>query len=110
MEEQELEDVELEGAVMDAPSDMQNGGVRTFFVFVDLPQHIEYRAGNLPILRKGSEIEMDTSLRHPRNPKKVRRIHGVYTVVRSVLKYGTTRPSLMGLTQYLELSEGPAAR
>jgi hypothetical protein len=87
-----------------------NGGVRTYFVFVDLPQHIEFRVTDMPILQKGMEIELDMSLRHPRNIRKVRKIEGVHTVLRRLLKYSTTRASSMGLSQYIELIKGPAAK
>jgi len=88
----------------------RSSSVRTFFVFIDLPQHIEFRAGEMPLISKGTELELDMALRNPRNPKKVKRIQGVHNVVRSVLKYSSTRPPMMGLSQYLELAEGPTPK
>ncbi len=71
-------------------------------MFLDLPIHLEYRAGELPLLAEGTIVEFDTEFKNPRDPAKKRRMQGPYEVVRSVLKYATERPGLSGLTQYVE--------
>ena len=83
-------------------SSNNSGNVRTVFVFMDIPRHIEFRAGDLPLLEKETVVEMKLTIKNPQDPKKIRRIEGSYRVVRSVLKYETERASLSGLTQYLE--------
>jgi len=77
----------------------QSGIFATFFVFVDLPKHIEFRSQDLPILKEGTFMDFNISIRNPKDPKKVRKIEGLHLVSRSILKYGGKRP---GLTQYLE--------
>ena len=81
---------------------MSSGNVRTVFVFTDLPRHIEFRAGELPLLAEGTIVEFNIELKNPRDPKKVRRVEGRHKIVRAVLKYETERASASGLTQYLE--------
>ena len=81
-----------------------NSGVRTFFIFTDLPQHLEYRAGEMPLIPEWQTITLDLSLRNPRNPTKVRRVQGDYQVSKQILKYSSSDRKRMGLTQYLELS------
>ena len=79
-----------------------SGNVRTVFIFTDLPIHIEFRAGELPILVTGTIVEFNATLKNPRDPTKSRRIEGPHIVRRSVLKYETGRAGLTGLTQYIE--------
>jgi hypothetical protein len=79
-----------------------SGNVRTVFVFTEIPRHIEFRAGDLPILEEGTIVEMKLTIKNPRDPTKVRLVEGPHKVVRSILKYETGRASLGGLTQYLE--------
>ncbi len=83
---------------------MQEGLLRTFFIFSDLPQHIEYRASDMPLMPEFLTIALDLSLRNPRNPKKSRRILGDYQITKNTVKYSSCDPSRMGMTQYLELS------
>ena len=77
--------------------------VRTFFVFTDLPVHYEYRVHDMPLIPEGLEIEFDTVLENPKDPTLKRRVSGPYRVRRKV-RYSTSQPSKLGLTQYLELS------
>jgi len=81
-----------------------DGKIRTVFVFLDLPRHVEYRVGDMPLLPEGTVVEFDTCLRSLNDAKKVRKVSGPYSVSRRVLKYSTSRVGLMGLTQYLEWS------
>jgi hypothetical protein len=83
------------------------GNVRTVFVFTDLPVHIEFRAGDLPLLEEKTVLEFDLTIKNPRDPKKTRKIEGPYRVERRILKYETGRESLAGLTQYLEWKPAP---
>lgn len=80
------------------------GLVRTFLVFLDLPVHVEFRATNMPLLSTGTVIDFRLSLRNPKDPKRLRRIEGEYEILRKRLIYQTEKPSVRGLTQYLELS------
>lgn len=81
-----------------------SGLVRTFLVFLDLPVHYEFRASEMPLLEEGTKIEFDLELRNPKDPKRVRKVQGEYRVQRRKLVFGTSKPSVMGLSQYLELS------
>ncbi len=78
-------------------------GVRTYFVFLDLPYHCEHRVGSQPLLPPGTEIEVEARLSDQRTPGGVRDVRGSFRVSRQKLVYSTKRPGRMGLTQYLEL-------
>lgn len=80
----------------------REGSVRTVFVFLDLPRHVEFRAGDLPLMEEGLEMEFDLSITSPKDPRKTRRIEGKYKVVRRALKFNGNRPGMKGMTQYLE--------
>lgn len=77
---------------------------RTVVIFTDLPIHIEYRIGDWPILQIHDVIDVDISLKNPKDTSRVREVKGEYLVSRRILKYTTKVPNLQGLTQYLELS------
>ena len=81
---------------------LNSGGIRTVFIFMDLPIHIEFRVGDCPILEKGTVVEFNAILKNPRDSSKSRHIEGPYEVNRSVLKYETGRAGFLGLTQYIE--------
>lgn len=82
-------------------SEPSGGSVRTFFVFLDLPKHIEYRAQSMPLLPEGTVLRLDrTVLRDPSDRRKVRVVEGEHRVMNRRLVYSTTS----GLLQYLELS------
>lgn len=78
------------------------GNVRTIFVFTNLPVHLEFRAGELPLLGQGTVVEFNVVLKNPRDSTKSRHVEGPYRVVRSVLKYETGRVGMAGLSQFLE--------
>lgn len=103
-EEEGLENYQISGIY---PS--TSGSFRTFFIFLDLSQHIEFRAGEMPLVPKGTEFELDMSLVNPRKvgSKKIN-VQGVYHVARSVLRYSSRKVSALGASQYLELKEGPS--
>lgn len=95
--------------MLKTPGAVSGGGnVRTVFVFTDLPVHIEFRAGELPLLVQGTVVEFNVVLKNPRDSTKSRRIEGPYKVHRSVLKYETGRVGMAGLTQYLEWKPVPS--
>ena len=71
------------------PTHVQN--VRTFFIFKDIPKHIEYRVGDFPILTVGSFLHIDVLLRFLKDPKKTKRIQGEYMIDNLVLKYTSTQ-------------------
>lgn len=73
-------------------------------MFVELPFHLEYRAGNLPLIDQGTEIHVVADVRDPSPQGAVRKINATYFVQKRKLVYQTVRPSLMGLSQYLELT------
>jgi hypothetical protein len=78
------------------------GNVRTIFIFTDLPRHIEFRAGELPLLGKGTVVDFNVVIKNPRDSTKSRHVEGPYVVHRAILKYETGRATITGLTQYLE--------
>lgn len=99
---------EREGSKSEAPfaigASDGSGNVRTVFVFLDLPVHYEFRAGFLPLIPERTEIVFEAMKLRGSDPSRTRNVEGAYEVARRVLKYGTTRPGLSGLTQYLEMS------
>lgn len=80
-----------------------SGSVRTFFVFLDLPTHVEYRVPDMPIMSEGTQIDVEMDVRYPRDPRKMRPLDGPYVVHRRRLIFTTKRRDAMGLSQYLEL-------
>lgn len=76
-----------------------SGCFPTYFVFTDLPKHIEFRTEDLPILKEGMEVDFELNIRNPRDPKKTKRIEGLHVITRIILKYGGKRS---GFTQYVE--------
>ena len=82
----------------------ESGGVRTVFVFLDLPVHYEFRAGPLPLLEERSEIVFEQmTLKNPKDLKRDRTIEGAYVIERRILRFGASRPGFTGMTQYLEM-------
>lgn len=82
---------------------MSEAGIRTFAVFKDLPIHVEYRVADMPLIPEGTQILFQTDLRYPRNPNKIRKVDGIYVVVKRKLIYSSGRLEVAGLTQYLDL-------
>lgn len=80
------------------------GLIRTVLVFLDLPVHYEFRSSDMPLMPEGTKIEFDMELRNPKDPRRVRKVQGEYMVMRRKLVYETSRPSMTGLSQFLELS------
>lgn len=86
------------------PDSMTSSGlVRTFFVFMDLPTHVEYRVPDMPVMSEGTQIDVEMDAKYPRDPRKMRSLDGPYVVHRRRLIFTTKRPDAMGLSQYLEL-------
>lgn len=82
-------------------SEASGGSVRTFFVFVDLPKHVEYKVHPMPLLPDGTTLRMDRiSLKDPSDRRRVRVVEGEYRVMNRRLVYSTS----LGLLQYLELA------
>lgn len=84
--------------------DESSGLIRTFYVFLNIPNHVEFRAQNMPLLSEGAVIELDISLKNPRNPQKTKRIQGPYKVEKHLLRHSDKRVSRSGVSQYLELA------
>jgi hypothetical protein len=79
---------------------LENSGVfPTYFIFLDLPKHIEFRSQNLPILSEGLEMDFDLTIRNPRDVRKSKRISGIHVISRCLLKFGGKHS---GIAQYLE--------
>jgi len=78
------------------------GSIRTVIIFTDLPVHLEFRAGNMPLLSPGIELIFDMMTVRDRLKQRSRVIEGTYVVKKRVLRYGS-RPGFQGLTQYLEM-------
>ena len=79
-----------------------SGNLRTVYVFVDLPIHYEFRAGLLPLLPIGSKIVFDPITVRDTKTKHSKIIEGPHVVTNRIIRHGS-RPSLSGLTQYLEV-------
>ncbi|OPZ36905.1 MAG: hypothetical protein BWY99_01962 [Synergistetes bacterium ADurb.BinA166] len=77
--------------------------MRTVLVFTDQAKHLEYRAGSMPLLEEKTVLDFDIQHGAHGPARKPLKISGAYRVSRRVLRYTTSRASLMGLTQYLEL-------
>jgi hypothetical protein len=78
-----------------------SGSVKTFFVFMDLPKHVEYKVHPMPLVPEGTVLRIDRiSLRDPSDRRRVRIVEGEYTIMNKRLVYSTSS----GLLQYLELS------
>lgn len=73
--------------------------MRTYLVFQDLPMHIEYRVDDMPLIPDGTKIYFKLDLRHPSDPKRIRKIDGTYQVDSKRLIFSTDK--CQGLTQYL---------
>jgi len=86
---------------------MGSGNVRTVFVFLDLPVHCEFRAITMPLMPEGTVIEFDDmKVRGPEGrPGREWTVSGPYRVARRKCVYSSGRPSLSGLTQYLEMRQ-----
>ena len=76
-----------------------SGTFPTYFVFLDLPKHIEFRFSDLPLMKEGTKVEFDMNIRNPRDPRRTKRICGLHIISRCVLKCGGKRT---GITQYIE--------
>lgn len=98
-----------EAEEMDAISGVLRGGggMRTVFVFLDLPRHVEFQAGEMPLIPQGEVVTFDVSLRNHRDPRKTRKVEGEYRLKRRALRYSTSRASSSGMTQYLEWEPVP---
>ncbi len=110
VEVEDLKALELEvdlirGTRLDLNSD--SNLIRTFFVFTDVPKHLELRVGGIPLLTEGTLVEFDLALRNPRNINKTRRIYGIYKLTKRILKFSSSIPGKSGLTQYIEWSPTP---
>lgn len=81
----------------------KSGSVRTVFVFTNLPRHTEFRAGDLPLLNRGDEIDFSISLKSLKDLRKVCKVEGPYRIISRKLRYVTSRIGYLGLTQYIEL-------
>lgn len=88
----------FESYVVDGSS-TTNGSIKTYFVFLDLPRHVEFRVSDMPLLEEGTLMDFDLTIRSLKNPKKTIPIQGTHTLFRRVLKFGGKRP---GLAQFLE--------
>lgn len=78
----------------------REGGVfPTFFIFVDLPKHIEYRVQDMPFLKEGMLVDFDFSIKDSKNPKALKIIKGLHVLNKIIYKYGGKRP---GFSQYVE--------
>lgn len=81
----------------------ETGLTRTYLVFKDLPVHVEYRVEDMPVMPEGAQIDFRIDLRHPRYPKRIRKVDGAYSISKRRLIYSFENSRNQGLTQYLEL-------
>jgi hypothetical protein len=75
-------------------------------VFLDSHIHCEYRVIDMPIMEEGTIIEFFISLKDPQTGES-RNIEGPYKISRCKLVYRTDKPSVCGLSQYIELTRVP---
>jgi len=73
--------------------------MKTYWIFLDYPRHLEHRVADLPVMEEGTRIHMDFSLPpiSKDNPPWV--IRGEYRIFRRVLRHDA-----YGTAQYLEFS------
>ncbi len=82
-------------------SHQASGLVRTFFVFLDLPVHIEFAVSPMPIMSEGLVIDMDMVLRNPKDPRKTREVRGPHLIHHVKLTYKSSGRT-SGFSQYVE--------
>ena len=95
----EKPDAFMEGCGPTAVQACPYGSVKTFYVFTDLPRHVEFRVQDMPVLEVGCVVEFDLMVRNPKDTGKTFPIIGAHVVKRRVLKHGGKAP---GLVQFLE--------
>jgi hypothetical protein len=78
--------------------------ITTFLIFLDLPSHFEFRVSKMPVVPLGTIIHFKLRLRNPKDPKRLRKIDGPYSLVRKKLVYSNEISNRTGLSQYLEFS------
>lgn len=88
-----------EGRFEEFRESSSQGTFPTYFVFIDLPKHIEFRFQDLPILQEGLVMEFDLNIKNPKDPSRSRKIQGSHILNRCILKCGGKRA---GITQYIE--------
>jgi hypothetical protein len=79
--------------------------MKTYFIFLDLPVHMEYSVIPMPHLAVGTIIEFDLVLRNPKDPRKIREIKGKYYLKNCKLTYISNEKltsKRSGLVQYME--------
>lgn len=75
-------------------------GIKTIFIFNEIPYHYELNAGHLPLLDQGLEVEFDLNVNGIIEKKHFKiHIQGIRRVDRKYLKYCVEDG---GLVQYLE--------
>lgn len=81
-------------------SDSQTNGIRTVFIFLEIPYHYELQAGYLPILNDGLSVDFDIEIKCVISGKMTGyEVRGVRTIKRKSLKYNV---KLGGLCQFIE--------
>ena len=107
MKDQKKEEEEWEAVnevQLDLTGEVLTGNMRTFFIFLDLPLHFEFRVSNAPLFNVGSSFHVRLNLRNPKDPKRLREINGEYSVKQAKVVYSNEVPSKQGWSQYLELA------
>jgi len=77
----------------------EEGIFPTFFIFMDLPKHLEYRVQNMPLLKEGMIVDFNLNINDLRSFRHPKIIKGNHIINKCVFKYGGKRP---GLVQYVE--------
>ena len=86
--------------------ELGSGFIRTVFLFMDLPVHVELRAGPMPLIPVRTVIEFDEiRIQDPTRRSRVWAVSGPHVVERTKFTYSSRRASLTGLTQFLEMKQ-----
>ena len=79
--------------------DNSSGVFRTFFIFHDLPYHLELRVDDCPLMGENLISDFDFTVRNPKDLNRKYVISGTYSLYKRTIKFGGKYP---GFTQYLE--------
>jgi hypothetical protein len=105
--EEEVTENSVNEIQLEMGGEIATGSFRTFFIFLDLPFHFEFRVSNAPLFNVGSSFHVKLNLRNPKDPKRIRKMDGAYLVKNRKIVYSNEIPSKQGWSQYLSLAPLP---
>lgn len=92
----------MERINLDIPD--SGSGFRTFFIFSNIPIHIELFGGFLPLFSPGTQAEFNIQVKDPRNHRHEFPVVGLFEVSSRKLIYQTEISRKTGFSQYIEWS------